>query len=114
MKAKKKERLGDLLMESFKELEAILNAGKRPIDVLTVRTIEIIDPSDFTGRKIKALRNSLRLSTAVFAGAMGVSVKLVEQWESGRRKPSAMACRLLDTLKSDPKAFLSRVVRRAA
>ena len=114
MKIKKKERLGDLLTEAMNELEAILDSGKHPRDVLTVRTVEIIDASEFNSKGIKALRKSLRMSTAVFAGVIGISPKLVEQWESGRRKPSAMACRLLDILKRDPATILDRVVRGAA
>lgn len=114
MKAKKRERLGDMLTEAMNELEAILDSGKHPRDVLTVRTVHVIDALDFTPKAIKSLRKSLRMSTAVFAGTMGVSAKLVEQWESGRRKPSAMACRLLDILKRDPATILNRVVRGAA
>jgi len=113
-KVTKKERLGDMLMEGVRELEAILASGRHPRDVLTVRTVAVIDAWDFNAKGLKALRKSLRMSTAVFAGVIGVSPKLVEQWESGRRKPSAMACRLLDILKRDPATILDHVVRGAA
>ena len=103
-----------MLMEGVRELEAILASGRHPRDVLTVRTVAVIDAWDFNAKGLKALRKSLRMSTAVFAGVIGVSPKLVEQWESGRRKPSAMACRLLDILKRDPATILDRVVRGAA
>lgn len=114
MKKKKRERLGDLLMESVRELEAILASGKRPEEVLTVRTIEVIPPPSYSAKKIRAVRYDLGISTSLFAGLMGVSKKLVEHWEAGRRKPSSMACRLLDAVQRDSSRFIVRTLRRPA
>lgn len=110
MKTTKRERLGDILMEGVRELEAIFAAGKHPLQVLTVRKVRVVPAGVHNARGIKSLRKSLKMSTAVFADCMGVSAKLVEQWESGRRKPSAPACRLLDLLKDEPTILLRRVL----
>ncbi|MBN1878229.1 MAG: helix-turn-helix domain-containing protein [Anaerolineae bacterium] len=36
----------------------------------------------------QVIRAKLQLSQAAFAGLMGVSVRTVQDWEQGRRKPS--------------------------
>jgi putative transcriptional regulator len=38
----------------------------------------------------------------MFAKFMGVSVKTVEAWESGRNHPEGTACRLLTMTSNDP------------
>src|SRR5690349_12892958 len=39
--------------------------------------------SGWTGREIKALRQAMRMSTAVFAAHLGVSDRMVSKWEAG-------------------------------
>jgi putative transcriptional regulator len=105
-----KDTLGDLLVQSLGEIRDSL-AGKR--GKLTVKTVEIPDPPYFTAASVRKLRIDLALSQGLFAKLLGVSRKLVEAWESGTRKPSQMACRLLDAIKHDP-AFYVRHARRVA
>jgi putative transcriptional regulator len=62
------------------------------------RRIWIAPLPDFHGDKIRALRKRLQLSQALFAAALGVSIKTVEAWESGRNKPSGSAQRILELL----------------
>jgi len=62
------------------------------------RRISIAPLPEFHGEKIKSLRKRLHLSQSLFAAAMGVSVKTVEAWESGRNKPSGSAQRMLELL----------------
>jgi len=40
-------------------------------------------PSD-----VKKIREHLHLSQSAFAALMGVSIKTLQEWEQGRRKPS--------------------------
>ncbi len=53
-------------------------------------------------RKIRA---KLQLSQAAFAGLMGVSLRTVQDWEQGRRKPSGPAVALLRIAEQYPQVF---------
>jgi DNA-binding transcriptional regulator YiaG len=77
----------------------------------TVREVEIPAPGSYTPKKVRATRERLAVSTAVFAQLMGVSTKLVEHWEQGRRIPAPLACRLLDRVNADPQRFLADLMR---
>ena len=52
--------------------------------------------------EIKAIRKSTGMTQKLFAGYLGVSVKTVEAWESGRNHPEGAACRLLSMTQKDP------------
>lgn len=56
----------------------------------------------FEPHEIRQIRVNTGLTQAVFAKYMGVSVKTVEAWESGRNHPEGAACRLLSLTKKDP------------
>lgn len=99
------ERLGDLLVQSLTEIRDGLR-GRR--GKLTIKTVEIPDPLYFSAAAVHKLRDQLGLSQAMFAKLIGISRMLVEAWEAGSRKPSSMACRLLDAISTNP----SRYVRR--
>ena len=52
------------------------------------------------------IRQRLKLSQAAFAGLMGVSVRTVQDWEQGRRKPGGPAEALLRIADQRPDVFL--------
>lgn len=58
--------------------------------------------SHYAPAEIKDIRIKTGMTQAVFAEFMGVSVKTVEAWESGRNSPIGSACRLLCLTKADP------------
>ena len=66
------------------------------------RTVNVTPPISYNANEIKQIRNDSGLTQVVFAAFMGVSVKTVEAWESGRNHPAGPACRLLALTKSDP------------
>ncbi|MGN0447941.1 MAG: helix-turn-helix domain-containing protein [Acutalibacteraceae bacterium] len=67
------------------------------------KTVLSIEPvKKFTSSEIKSIRNSTGLTQKLFAKYMGVTVKTVEAWESGRNHPDGAACRLLYLTKKDP------------
>ncbi len=70
--------------------------GKLPS--LKRRKVTISPLPDFNGKKVKAIRNKLNLSQTIFAAALGVSIKTVEAWETGRNKPNGSAQRILQIL----------------
>ena len=65
-------------------------------------TLTISPLETFTSAEIKEIRNSTGLTQILFAKFMGVSVKTVESWESGRNHPDGAACRLLTLTKQNP------------
>lgn len=65
-------------------------------------TLEIAPLATFDSSEIKTIRQSTGLTQKKFASFIGVSVKTVEAWESGRNHPDGAACRLLALTKSDP------------
>ena len=54
----------------------------------------------------QVIRAKLKLSQSAFAGLMGVSLRTVQDWEQGRRKPSGPAEALLRIAEQKPEVFL--------
>ena len=65
------------------------------------RQVTISPLPQYRAEKIKSIRNTLNLSQMIFAEAIGVSIKTVEAWESGRNKPQGPALRMLQVLETD-------------
>jgi putative transcriptional regulator len=59
-----------------------------------------------SAREVVALRRSLGVSQAVFAGLLNVSTRTVQAWEIGARHPSDAALRLLQIAKKRPEVLL--------
>ncbi len=57
----------------------------------------------------KKIRAKLKISQAAFAGLMGVSLRTVQDWEQGRRKPSGPAEALLRIAEQHPEVFTQLV-----
>ncbi len=106
---------GREILAGVAEIRAAILSGN-PHRGMTVREVEIADPTNYDGRAVRALRHRLGVSTALFARLVGVSPKLVEHWEQGRRNPAPVARRLLDHIKANPSEYLSKLVttRRAS
>lgn len=54
----------------------------------------------------QVIRSKLNLSQAAFAGLMGVSIRTIQDWEQGRRKPSGPAEALLRIAEQKPEVFM--------
>ena len=67
------------------------------------KTLSITPLEEFSATEIKEIRKSTGLTQVLFANYLGVSLKTVEAWESGRNKPNGSACRMLAITKSNPK-----------
>lgn len=105
----RRPRVADEIMAGMRELQRMMDEGKTPEQMFTVKTVEIPDPNVYRAKQVRELRDSLGVSQAVFAHLLGVSVILVKSWERGAREPSLMARRLLDTIKADPSRWLATV-----
>ena len=65
-------------------------------------TLTVAPVACFKPEEIRSIRKETGLTQVLFAKYMGVSVKTVEAWESGRNHPEGAACRLLSMTQNDP------------
>lgn len=84
--------------ELLDDLEAVKAYNQGEIELHTRTFVQIAPPAE--------IRNRLKLSQHAFAGLLGVSVRTVQEWEQGRRKPSGPASALLRIADQHPEAFL--------
>lgn len=85
----------EMLVSSIKEAGEIKKGKKAPSRVFEVDAPEI-----------KTVRDSLHVSQSEFALMIGVSVRTLQNWEQGRRKPEGPAKALLRVASRNPKAVL--------
>jgi putative transcriptional regulator len=73
---------------------------------LTIREVKLpAPPTRYDATTVRATRDVIGVSQAVFARMLGVSTVLVQSWEQDVRKPVAMACRLLDEINANPRRW---------
>jgi putative transcriptional regulator len=75
---------------------------------LTLRTTKLVLPEPvkpIKPKEIRALRQRLHLSQAIFAKLLNVPTNTEISWEKGRRKPTGAALRLLDICRRKPTEF---------
>jgi putative transcriptional regulator len=75
---------------------AMLKVGA--LDKATMRHFDascLAVPESFAPAQIKRIRESQRVSQPIFARYLNTSESTVEKWESGVKKPSGMAVKLL-------------------
>lgn len=91
-----KRDIGTEILEGVREIKAF-KAGKG-----SLRTHILKQPAP-----VQTIRAKLQLSQAAFAGLLGVSLRTVQDWEQGRRKPSGPAEALLRIAEQHPEVLLS-------
>ena len=89
-----KRDVGMEILEGIREIKAH-KAGKK-----SLRTHTLKEPA-----APQVIRARLKLSQSAFAGLMGVSLRTVQDWEQGRRKPSGPAAALLRIAEQKPEIF---------
>ena len=93
---KKRKYKSDAYEAIHSAVEGMYRAGT--IDKTTMRSFDascLAAPVPFKPRQIKALRERHRVSQPVFARYLNTSESTVEKWETGAKKPSGMALKLL-------------------
>ncbi len=92
--------------EMFEELKGSL---KEMVDHATgkrsdLRTTSLPRPPKVLSKDdIATLRSDLKVSQAVFAGLLNISVRTVQAWEQGNGRPSGPSLKLLAIAKKNPK-----------
>lgn len=89
-----KRDIGQETLDGVREVKAY-KAGEKDLRARTLR--EPSPPS--------VIRSKLELSQSAFAALMGVSLRTVQDWEQGRRKPSGPAMALLRIAEQNPEVF---------
>jgi len=89
-----KRDIGQEILDGVRDIKAY-KANKKSLRTHTLKH----PPSP------KVIRARLKLSQAAFAGLMGVSLRTVQDWEQGRRKPSGPAEALLRIAEQKPEVF---------
>jgi putative transcriptional regulator len=90
-----KRDIGQEILEGVREIKTH-KAGK-----INLRTHTLREPAP-----PQVIRARLKLSQAAFAGLMGVSLRTIQDWEQGRRKPSGPAEALLRIAEQRPEVFM--------
>jgi putative transcriptional regulator len=68
-----------------------------------------ITPLSLGSDEIQQIRKTLKVSQAVFAKLLNVSLSSVRQWEQGLRKPSGSTMVLLELLQREPHLLDHRI-----
>ena len=90
-----KRDIGQEILDGIHDVKAY-KAGTK---VLRVHTLKEPAPPQI-------IRSKLKLSQSAFAGLMGVSLRTIQDWEQGRRKPSGPAVALLRIAEQKPEVFM--------
>ena len=94
--ARKRRYKSDACEAIHSSVIAIYQVGT--IDKTTMRSFDascLATPASIKPRQIKALRERHRVSQPVFARYLNTSESTVEKWETGAKRPSGMALKLL-------------------
>ena len=89
-----KRDIGLEILEGIQDIKAHKAGAK------VLRTHRLKEPAP-----PQVIRARLNLSQSAFAGLMGVSLRTIQDWEQGRRKPSGPAIALLRIAEQRPEIF---------
>ena len=113
-KAVSRSRVGRRILDALQEVRSAAASDQSVETMLDVRSVQIVEPSAYDATAVKALRARLGVSQGVFAGLMGVSTELVQNWEQGLSSPRPIARRLMDQINADPNAFFTTLTRSSS
>ncbi len=94
---KKRKYKSDAFEAIHSSASAMFRIGT--IDKATMRRFDascLLAPASLEPGRIKQIRESQHVSQPVFARYLNTSESTIEKWESGAKRPSGMALKLLD------------------
>lgn len=97
----KKRKLHDELMEGV----AAMREEREGKITLRHYQAEDLPPLEVDAESIRATREKLRVSRAVFARRLRVSTRTLENWEQGRARPNSQAAALILMVSKYPDTF---------
>ncbi|MGB7327700.1 MAG: helix-turn-helix domain-containing protein [Rubripirellula sp.] len=113
MNKKPEKTVGSVLVQRLERFAKKLETVDSVDDLstfLTVRKVKLnLSPAAFTGEQVKAVRESLQVSQAVFAEFLGVSVGAVRDWEQGINEPIGPVRRIMEEITNDLEGWSRRI-----
>jgi putative transcriptional regulator len=105
-----KNSVGREILNSLTEFKTALEKGDEIAERYTVRTITLdLEATEYLPQDIRATRELLDASQAIFAKFLGVSVQTIRAWEQGDKSPRDVACRFMDEIRRDPEYWRKRL-----
>ena len=92
----KRKYKSDAFEAIHSNIEGMYRAGT--VDKATMRHFDetcLVAPLELEPKQIRKLRENSRVSQPVFARYLNTSESTVEKWETGAKRPSGMALKLL-------------------
>lgn len=106
-----KRSVGEELTRRLKRFTDDLETVKSTADLpkkYTVRRVKLkLESRPLSSKDVKAIREILNASQAIFAQFIGVSVGTVRDWEQGKSSPNGAAQRLMSEISRDPEYWLN-------
>lgn len=96
----------NIFNELMEGMEAYRLHQEGKITLKTV-TVEKAAPVSISPEEIRAIREGLNLSQAVFARKLRMSVRTYQGWEQGKTHPNPQAALLLKMVAQSPQTFNS-------
>ena len=93
---KSKSKIFEAVHETASDLHRLGFIDKRKMNKFDALCLDPIP--DYDSEKIRALRDHLQLSQAVFAAVLNTSLSTVRKWEVGDKHPSGPSLKLLSLL----------------
>ena len=110
-KLAKEPTYGELVIEGLQQALEIARGERAPARVhrvaLTARDVSVAEPPVYRARRIRSLRERMKLSQSLFAAALNVSLATVRGWEQGARVPDGPSRRLLEIAELHPDTLLA-------
>jgi putative transcriptional regulator len=101
-KRKRTSGLADALLETAADMERVGLLDKSALDKITLRHLDekaMVVAKPISGTQIRKMRMSARMSQAVFARYLNLTVGYVSQLERGTKAPTGAALALLNVIK---------------
>jgi putative transcriptional regulator len=102
MKTKKTSRLAKALLETADDMRRVGLLDPATHEKITLRHLgarSMPTPKPITGRQIRAMRERARMSQAVFARHLNLTVGYISQLERGAKRPTGAALALLNVIR---------------
>ena len=93
---KSKSKIFEAVHDTASDLHRLGFIDKRKMNKFDALCLDPIP--DYDSQKIRALRDQLQLSQAVFAAVLNTSLSTVRKWEVGDKHPSGPSLKLLSLL----------------